>query len=319
MSGSVVDARPITRGRSAAAYRAAMESVHVLGNPTARGGPAQLDEVVAAFARRDVEATILAAPTPTDARAAARRAVADGASRLVAVGGDGVVHLAVNAVAETKTVLGVVPLGTGNDFARALGLLDGDVDKQVERALAEPTPIDTIRTDRGWVATVATLGFSGDVTARANSLSWPRGQLRYTAATMLQLPRLRTLAVTVDVDGRRVAGATTLLAVGNTAYFGGGMRICPAARPNDGRLHVVSIGDVPRRTFLRVFPTVFSGRHVDRSEVTVEAGTVATIDGADIEVWADGEPLGSLPMRFEVAPASLLVAGACTEHEDAAS
>lgn len=295
-----------------------MGSVHVLGNPTARGGPGQLDDVVAAFARRNVEATILAAATPADARAAAQRAVAEGVSRLVAVGGDGVVHLAVNAVAESGTVLGVVPSGTGNDFARALGLLDGDLDQQVERALAEPTPIDAIRTDRGWVATIATLGFSGDVTARANRLSWPRGQLRYTLATMLQLPRLRTLPVTVEIDGRRVVGATTLLAIGNTAYFGGGMRICPAARPDDGRLQVVSIGDVPRRTFLRVFPTVFSGRHVDRPDVTLDVGETVTLDGADIEVWADGELLGPLPIRLEVVPASLLVAGAHTDREDAA-
>ncbi len=296
-----------------------MGSVHVLGNPTARGGPAQLEEVVRAFARRDVEVTIVEATTPAEARAASQHLVADGAARLIAVGGDGVVHLAVNAVAESETVLGVVPLGTGNDFARALGLLDGDVDQQVERALAAPTSIDAIRTDCGWVATVATLGFSGDVTARANGLTWPRGQLRYTLATLLQLPRLRTLSVTVEVDGRRVGGATTLLAVGNTAFFGGGMRICPDASPDDGQLQVVSIGDVPRRTFLRVFPTVFSGRHVDRPEVAVDAGTVATISGAGIDVWADGELLGPLPMRLEVAPAALLVAGARTHDEESTS
>ena len=287
-----------------------MGPVHVLGNPTARGGRAQLDAVVAAFVRRDVDTTVLEATTPGAARAAAKRAVEDGASRLVAVGGDGVVHLAVNAVAESDTVLGVVPLGTGNDFARALGLLDGDVDRQVERALADPVAIDAIRTDHGWIATVATLGFSGDVTARANVLAWPRGQLRYTVATLLQLPRLRTIPVTVEVDGRPVGGATTLLAVGNTAFFGGGMRICPDARPDDGRLHVVNIGDVPRRTFLRVFPTVFSGRHVRRAEVDVDHGTIATIHGADIDVWADGEPLGPLPLRLEVVPAALRVAGA---------
>ena len=287
-----------------------MAPVHLLANPSARGGPAQLDAVVSAFARRGLDVAVVEAETPAKARVAAQRVVADGASRLVAVGGDGVVHLAVNAVAESRTVLGVVPFGTGNDFARALGLLDGDLDRQVDRALAEPTPIDAIRTDHGWVATVATLGFSGDVTARANALAWPRGQHRYTLATLLQLPRLRTLPVTVEVDGRRVGGDTTLLAVGNTAYFGGGMRICPAARPDDGTLQVVSIGDVPRRTFLRVFPRVFSGRHVKRPEVTVDVGTVATIGGADIDVWADGEPLGPLPLRLEVVPRALLVAGA---------
>lgn len=292
-----------------------MASVFLLGNPTTRAGRARLADVRAAFARRNVEATILEAASPASARLAARRAVEDGATLLVAIGGDGVVHLAVNAVAGTDTVLGVVPFGTGNDFARALGLLDGDVDQQVERALAPPVAVDALRTDHGWVATVATVGFSGDVTARANDLTWPRGQLRYTVATLLQLPRLRTLPVTVDVDGRRASTATTLLAVGNTAFFGGGMRICPSARPVDGRLQLVSIGDVSRRTFLRVFPTVFSGRHIRRPEVMVDAGTVVTItaddtgDGGGIDVWADGELLGSLPMRLEVVPKALHVAG----------
>jgi len=286
-----------------------MTSVQVLANPTARGGQAQLQAVIDGFGRLGVEATVLAAQTVTDARAAARRAVEDGATRLVAVGGDGVVSIAVNAVAESETVLGVVPAGTGNDFARALGLLDGDVDAQVARALDEPAGIDAIRTNHGWVATVATLGFSGDVTARANELSWPRGQLRYTLATLLQLPRLRTLPVTVEVDGRRVGGDTTLLAVGNTAFFGGGMRICPDARPDDGQLQVVSIGDVPRRTFLRVFPTVFSGRHIRRPEVSTASGTSVTIHGADADVWADGELLGPLPVHLGVVPGAVLVAG----------
>jgi len=300
----------MSRHTAVAAYRAAMASVHLLVNPAVRGGEAQLQEVVDGFARHGVESTVIRAETVTDARAAANKAVAGGASRLVAIGGDGVVHIAVNAVAESPTELGVVPLGTGNDFARALGLLDGDVDDQIERALAEPVPVDAIRTDYGWVATVATLGFSGDVNARANSLAWPRGQSRYTIATLIELPRLRALPVAVEVDGTPVGGDTTLLAVGNTAFFGGGMRICPTARPFDGKLQVVNIGDVPRHTFLRVFPSVFSGRHVDRSEVSIAAGTSATIDGPDVDIWADGEPLGPLPVRLEVVPGALLVAGA---------
>jgi len=156
---------------------------------------------------------------------------------------------------------------------------------------------------------VATLGFSGDVTARANALSWPRGQLRYTLATLLQLPRLRTLPVSVDVEGTHVSGDTTLLAIGNTPFFGGGMRICPDVEPDDGRLQVVSIGDVPRRTFLRVFPSVFSGRHVDRPEVTTAIGRSATVVGADVDVWADGDRLGPLPLHVEVVPRAVLVAG----------
>jgi len=284
-----------------------MAAVYVLVNAAGDGDPR---EVVEAFLRHDVAPIVLDTETPVAAASAARDAVAAGAERLVAVGGDGAVHLAANAVAGTDTVLGVVPLGTGNDFARALGLLDGGLDAQVERASAAPAAIDAIRSNHGWITTVATLGFSGDVTARANAMSWPRGQRRYALATLLQLPQLRTYEVEVEVDGQPVTSETTLLAIGNTAYFGGGMKVCPDADPADGAAQVVSIGDVSRRTFVRVFPKVFSGSHVDRPEVTVASGSVVTIDGADADLWADGERLGPLPARLEVVRGALRVAGA---------
>ncbi|MFK8026289.1 MAG: diacylglycerol kinase family protein [Ilumatobacter sp.] len=290
-----------------------MRSVRVLGDLTDDVRRAQLDAVAHAVRARGADASSSGGTSPEDARAAAEAAVADGCDRLIAVGGDGVVHLAINAVATTATVLGLVPIGTGNDFARALGLLDGDgdVDTHVDRALSDGVPVDGIRTDHGWVATVATLGFSGDVTARANSLRWPTGSQRYTVATLLQLPRLRAIDATVKVDGMNVGADTSLLSVGNTSWFGGGMKICPDARPDDGLLHVVNIAAVSRRRFVRVFPTVFSGRHVRRDDVTTASGTVATIDGpSEIELWADGELLGPLPVRLELIPGAVQVAGA---------
>lgn len=287
-----------------------MATVHVIGNASAPHGQEQLANVADALERRGVDAEVHHPPTLDDARQAAQRCVTEGAERLIAVGGDGVVNIAVNAVAQSDVVLGVVPAGTGNDFARALGLLDGDIDAQVDRALAAGSPVDAIRTDHGWVASVATLGFSGDVTARANGLTWPRGQHRYTLATLLQLPRLQSYPVSVTLDGRRVGtGSTMLLAIGNTAYFGGGMRICPGAEPGDGRLQVVDIDAVSRLRFLRVFPTVFSGRHVDRPEVAVASGAVVEIDGAEVDLWADGERLGPLPVRLELVPGALRLAG----------
>ncbi len=286
----------------------------MLGNLATEAGRQQVEEVAAAIRRRQHDAVVLEASSHDDAAAAAEHAVSDGIDRLVAVGGDGVVNIAVNAVARSETLLGIVPHGTGNDFARALGLLDGTLEDHVERALEDAVPIDAMLTNHGWVATVATLGFSGDVTARANAIRWPRGQLRYTVATLAQLPRLRSLAVSIDVDGRRSDIETTLLAVGNTACFGGGMRICPNAEPDDGRLQVVCIGAVSRSRFLRVFPTVFSGRHVGHSDVTTDSGSVVTIDGADLDLWADGERLGPLPVTIEVIPGALRVAGALARH-----
>lgn len=299
-------------------YRAAMPPVHVLGNVTDSERNQRVQQVVAVLERRGVAAVVIRADSAEEALAAAREAVANGCERLIAVGGDGVVHVAVNAVAGTGTVLGIVPDGTGNDFARALGFDDTDggsgddgLDADVQRALGEATPVDALRTNHGWVASVATLGFSGDVTERANGLRWPTGSLRYTAATLLQLPRLRTIDIALSVDDVRVGNATTLLAVGNTAWFGGGMKICPEAQHDDGLLHAVNIGHVPRHRFLRLLPTVFSGRHVDRREVETRSGSVATIDGSsEVELWADGERLGPLPVRLEVVAGALHIAGA---------
>jgi diacylglycerol kinase (ATP) len=283
--------------------------VHVLGNPAARGGTGDVERVVDELRAGGRRATLLRAGSAQESAAAAAQAVADGAERLVVVGGDGLVRIAVDAVAGSDVVLGIVPQGTGNDFARALGLLDGSLEQHVAAAMADPVPVDGMRTDHGWVASVATMGFSGDVTARANALRWPRGSQRYTVATLLQLPRLRRLSATIEVDGVTHSADTTMLSIGNTAYFGGGMKICPDARPDDGLLHVVVIGDVPKRTFLRVFPAVFRGGHVRHPDVAVYSGRKVTVSGDDL-MWADGDELGPLPVTCEVVPGAVQVAGA---------
>lgn len=289
----------------------------MLGNPAARGGTGDVERVVDEIRAGGRRATMLRADSAEASAAAARAAVAAGHDRLVVVGGDGLVRIAVDAVAEADITLGIVPQGTGNDFARALGLLDGDLGDHVARALADPVPVDAMRTNHGWVASVATVGFSGDVTARANDLPWPRGQQRYTVATVLQLPRLRTIRARIVVDGVAHDADTTMLSVGNTAYFGGGMRICPDAEPDDGLLQVVVIGDVGRGTFLRVFPRVFGGGHVRHPDVATYRGRTVVVEAADpeaavVEMWADGDLLGPLPVTCEVVPGALQVAGATT-------
>lgn len=288
-----------------------MSTVHVLANPASGGGSADVGEVEDAIRRAGHAVEPLRATSADGSAALAAAAVADGAQRLVVVGGDGLVRIAVGAVATTGTVLGIVPQGTGNDFARALGLLDGSLADQVARALAPPVPVDAMRTNHGWVASVATLGFSGDVTARANRLRWPRGAQRYTVATLLQLPRLRSVRATVQIEGTIHDASTSLLSVGNTRYFGGGMAICPDARPADGHAQVVVVGAVGRWRFLRVFPRAFSGGHLRDPEVTTYRVSSVTVDGDRGEMmWADGDELGPLPVTCEIVAGALAVAGA---------
>jgi diacylglycerol kinase (ATP) len=290
-----------------------MDTAHVLGNPASRGGTGDVERVVDRLRCTGRDVVLLEAPDVAAAERAVRGAVTAGATRVIAVGGDGLVRIALQAVAETPVVLGIVPQGTGNDFARALGLLDGTLADQVDRALAPSMAVDAMRTDHGWVASVATMGFAGDVTARANGLRRPRGAQRYTVATILQMPRLRKLRATVTVDGTVHDADTTMLSIGNTAYFGGGMKICPDATPTDGMLQVVVIGAVGRGTFLRVFPRVFGGGHVRHPDVQVYRGRSVTVSSPDdLLMWADGDELGTLPVTCEAVPGAAHVAGAST-------
>ncbi len=243
------------------------------------------------------------------AAAAPRALAAEGAERLVAVGGDGTVHLALQAVAGTSVVLGIVPAGTGNDFARAFGLKpDADLAAAVARALGPHREVDAISTPRGWVATSVTGGFSADVNRRAAAMRFPAGSSRYTAATLATLPRLRTRPVAVTADGETRRFDATMVVAANTAFFGAGMAICPEADPGDGLLDVLVVGAVGRVELLRLFPRVFKGTHVSHPEVSQSRGRVVEIDGAGIELWGDGEPLGPAPLRLESAPGAVRLA-----------
>jgi diacylglycerol kinase (ATP) len=291
-------------------------SVHLLGNPSARAGRAggDLAAVAEALGALGAEVHPVAAPDRAGVRPSLAAALAAGAERVVVAGGDGLLHLAVQELAGTGVPVGIVPVGTGNDFARAVGIREHDVGAAAARALAEPVDLDLIRTDHGWVASVATLGFSATVNARANRLRWPHGARRYTVATLLEIPRFRARRLLLEVGDDRHELDGSLVAVANTAFFGGGMAICPDADPADGLLAVTVIGGVGRLELLRMLPTVYRAAHVRHRAVQRFAARtvrVATADGADLPggIWGDGEPVGSLPVTLEAVPGALRLAG----------
>jgi diacylglycerol kinase (ATP) len=287
--------------------------VHLLGNPVAGAGRGDgaTTRVANALRAHGADVVELVAADRDDVARVLEDAVAGGATRVVVAGGDGLAHHAAQAVACRGVTLGLVPVGTGNDLARGLGLPLDDVDAAVGRALQPPVAVDAMRTDHAWVASVATLGFSAAVNARANRLRRPRGGARYTVATLLELPRLRSKRVRLDIDGTQHEADVALLAIANTRHFGGGMAICPQADPTDGQLDVALVGAVGRLTLLRFFPQVFAGRHVTHPAVTMLRGARIRIESsADEGLWGDGEPVGSFPVTIEAVPGALLVAGA---------
>jgi diacylglycerol kinase (ATP) len=255
---------------------------------------------------------LLGADAP-DALDRARRAVAAGTGALIAVGGDGMVSLALRAVAGTATPLGVIAVGTGNDFARTLGLPLRDparAARAAARALltGPPRVIDLGRAGGRWFGTVLASGFDARVNDRGNRLARPRGRLRYDLALVAELAALRPLPYRIGLDGRPPAELeATLVAVGNGPSYGGGMRICAGARTDDGLLDVTVVAACSRATLLRVFPRVYSGAHLSRPEVTVHRVRTVTLECPETGAYADGEPLGPLPVTAEAVPGALRV------------
>ena len=311
--------------------------VAVLANPAARRGRAadDLDGVLARLRTHGIEPLVLDSGSADEALAAARHAVEIEIPRLVAVGGDGIVHLAADATAGSGTVLGVVAAGTGNDFAGALDLDRGDLANRVDRALTDPVAVDVvIHSDpitgthpTSHAATVCIAGFPATVNARAEAMDRPRGPSRYTLATILAIGGMRPAQYRLTCrggpdDGRIVEQRCAVVAVANTGLFGGGMRICPDARPDDGLLDVCLVGDVGRIALLRAFPKVRTGAHLDHPAVTVLRTAEVDLELVDPEpsgetgadrLRADGEPFGSLPSTLAVRPGALWVAGAVPE------
>ncbi len=286
-----------------------MSTVHLLVSPDAGRGRAAAAAAVAISALRaqGADPIDITGPDAIASSEAAQRVVADGATRLVVVGGDGLIHLALQAVAQTGVVLGVIPVGTGNDFAAALSLPE-DPAEAARLALAEPTPLDAIRVGDRWVASVAMAGFSADVNERANKMAFPRGPSRYTMATLRELPGLRHRRVALTVDGRSDEFDAALIAVGNTALFGGGMQISPDADPTDGLLDVTVVADIGRIELLRFFRLVFDGRHLEHPKVHTMRGAEVGIEGDDLELWGDGEPVLPAPLTLTAVQGALSLA-----------
>jgi diacylglycerol kinase (ATP) len=167
-----------------------------------------------------------------------------------------------------------------------------------------------VRTHDQWWACVLGTGFDGAVNDRANRMRWPRGRRRYDLAVVAELRSYRPMQFTLDVDGVQSEVDAMLVAVGNAPSYGGGMRVCPGAVLDDGLLDVVVVGPLSRRRFLRLFPRVFAGTHVDDSSVTVQRGRIVTIDGpSGATAYADGERIGGLPLTCTVHPGALRVIG----------
>jgi diacylglycerol kinase (ATP) len=295
---------------------ASAEEIAVLANPAAGRGrhrgllPAVLDRL--AVAGRPVR--LLAADSSEDAEKACHRAVAEGARTLIAVGGDGTVHQALQAAAGRAVGFGVVPAGTGNDFAAGVGV-PGHPIRAAEAIAAALTAGRDRRFDLGrmtgpegevrWFGAVLAAGFDAIVNERANRMRWPRGPRRYDLAIALETARLRPRFYQLELDGADQSFAGVLVAVGNCPSYGGGLRICPDADPADGLLDVVTAAPLGRVALARLKPRLRHGTHVTDPLVSAFRARQVRINAAEIVGYADGERIGRLPLVVDCVPGAV--------------
>jgi diacylglycerol kinase (ATP) len=293
--------------------------VAVLANPTAGRGRHRglLPDVLDRLGAAGHEVLLLHAEDGAAAEAACRSAVADGARALITVGGDGTVHRALQAVAGTEVAFGAVPAGTGNDFAAELtpGATPAHPLAVAERLAAAlhvgaTRRVDLARIDgpageTRWFGAVLAAGFDAIVNERANGMRFPRGSRKYDLAIMIELARLRPRRYALRLDGRAHELDAVLVAVGNGACYGGGMRICPVAEITDGLLDVVVAGRVGRAELVRIKPRVYRGTHVDHPKVQSFRARTVELAAEDIVGYADGERACPLPVTITCVPGAL--------------
>ncbi|MGH3638289.1 MAG: diacylglycerol kinase [Mycobacterium sp.] len=289
--------------------------VTVLTNPASGHGnaPHAAERAIARFQQRGVDVCGIVGTDAGHARRLVDAELSRGTDALVVVGGDGIISVALQALALGDVPLGIIPAGTGNDHAREYGLPTGDpaaaadvvVDGRVETVdLGRIKGADG--TDR-WFGTVMAAGFDSLVSDRTNRMSWPHGRMRYNVAMVAELSKLRLLPFRLTFDGEELVTDLTLAAFGNTRSYGGGMLICPDADHSDGQLDVTMVQSASRTKLIRLFPTVFKGTHVDLDQVRTARAKVITVDSPGINAYADGEFVCPLPVEVSAVAAALRI------------
>jgi diacylglycerol kinase (ATP) len=290
--------------------------ITLLTNPMSGHGnaPHAAQRAVARFQQRGVDVCEIVGTDAAHARRLVDEALAAGTDALVVAGGDGVISLALQALALGDVPLGIVPAGTGNDHARAFDVPTGDPEAAADIVVDGRTEtIDLGRIDDAggttkWFGTVMAAGFDSLVSDRTNRMRWPHGRMRYNVAMVAELSRLRLLPfrLTFD-DGEETVTDLTLAAFGNTRSYGGGMLICPDADHTDGLLDVTMVHSASRSKLIRLFPTVFKGTHVGLAEVTTARASRVHVDSPGINAYADGDYACPLPVTVSAVPRALRV------------
>lgn len=322
-----------------------MTAVVLLVNPVSgRGLGARAARLAADRLRaRGIEPRVLTGGSPEEMRRLASAAVRERPGALAVVGGDGTLSLILDEVLGSGVPIALVPAGTGNDLARALGIPVGSAEDAASAIeLVATGGTRTIDVGEVWEAadecdgpgsgsgaehgpetgpdpspasgrrtrflTVCAIGLDARVADRTNRLRWPSGRLRYFLALAIELLRLSPLPFELRLDGGETESRPgILLAVGNTRSYGGGIPMCPGADPADGLLDVTHVAPIGLVRLLRIFPLLLQARHAERPEATLLRAREIEVGAPGLVAYADGERVGEGRVRIRLAAQRLEV------------
>jgi diacylglycerol kinase (ATP) len=289
--------------------------VTLVVNPVAGGGRGQrtLDRALPRLQAAGIEPVVHVCTDGRHPERLARAAASAGADIVVAVGGDGQARSVAAGLLDTSAALGLLPSGSANDYARAVGVPRNSVAAAVDLLLeARRARVDVVRVESAdrveHFLNVGGAGFDSVVAATAEGIRFLRGAPRYVLAVLRELPRFRAAPFRMRADDAEHEFRGMIVAIANGSTYGGGMRVAPTADVQSGWLDVCVVGELSRLGFLRAFPSVFRGTHVSHPAVTmIRARKVELAAEPPFEVTGDGELIGRLPARFTVLPAALAV------------
>jgi diacylglycerol kinase (ATP) len=281
----------------------------VVVNPKAGLGAAAslATQVVGFLQSRAITYRMISPNSGVETKALTREALQSGlVTKVLSVGGDGLFHLLLQLAIEFEIPLAIAPGGTGNDFYRTLGWFDRELNDNLEHLIStDPILVDIGVVDGEYFGAVLSSGFDSVVNERANKMKWPKGPAKYNAAIALEFAKFKAIDFKIFADEKILEVDAMLIAIGNGQSYGGGMRVCPNADLQDGLLDIMILHPVSKLEFMKVFPTVYKGTHIEHPQVEVIRAKRVRIESSAI-AYADGERIGQLPVQVESLPQTLL-------------
>ncbi len=239
-----------------------------------------------------------------------RQAQGEGFNFILSCGGDGTHHRALQSMVGSRYVFGFIPAGTGNDFPANLGIGE-DLDFACDLLLkGKIRKIDLIQVDTGeYIAGVGGIGFDSEVNAIANRISpYLGGKAAYVLPVLLKTLVYRPKEISLHLDHETRQGKILMVAFGNIKSYGRGMRITPLAEPDDGLLDVCWIDPVKPFRLYRLFPTVFTGEHLEVPEVHYYRSSALRVESpVPLDLYGDGEFISRTPFTLRIVPRALRV------------